>query len=95
MPGEGNTTMTTERFEVTREIAAPPATVFALLCDPRGHVAIDSSGMLQSAHGEDVYKRQSDWFRHHRHSCPHPPTDATATHGAEGEDPTTGVIATD
>jgi len=46
--------MTTERFEVRREIAAPPAKVFALLCDPAGHVSIDSSGMLQSADGEQV-----------------------------------------
>jgi hypothetical protein len=46
--------MTTERFEVRRDIAAPPSTVFALLCDPQGHVAIDSSGMLQSAEGEPV-----------------------------------------
>jgi hypothetical protein len=46
--------MTAERFEVQREIAAPPAKVFALLCDPRGHVAIDSSGMLQSAEGSPV-----------------------------------------
>jgi hypothetical protein len=44
----------TERFEVQRQIAAPPAKVFAVLCDPRGHVAIDSSGMLQSADGEPV-----------------------------------------
>jgi uncharacterized protein YndB with AHSA1/START domain len=43
--------MTTERFEVSRQVAAPPATVFALLCRPDGHVAIDSSGMLQSAEG--------------------------------------------
>jgi hypothetical protein len=48
--------MTTERFEVVREIAAKPAAVFALLCDPQGHVAIDSSGMLQSAAGESVTK---------------------------------------
>jgi hypothetical protein len=46
--------MTTERFEVGREIAAAPSAVFALLCDPRGHVAIDSSGMLQSADGDPV-----------------------------------------
>jgi hypothetical protein len=44
----------TERFEVQRQIAAPPADVFAVLCDPRGHVAIDSTGMLQSAEGEPV-----------------------------------------
>ena len=44
----------TERFEVQRQIAASPAKVFALLCDPAGHVAIDSSGMLQSAEGSPV-----------------------------------------
>lgn len=46
--------MSNERFEVTRRIAAPADKVFALLCDPQGHVAIDSSGMLQSAEGEPV-----------------------------------------
>lgn len=44
--------MTTERFEVQRQIAASPEKVFALLCEPAGHVAIDSSGMLQSAEGK-------------------------------------------
>ena len=44
----------TERFEVQRQVAASPAQVFALLCDPKGHVAIDSSGMLQSADGSPV-----------------------------------------
>ena len=43
--------MTTERFEVQRTIAAD-ATIFAVLRDPKGHVAIDSSGMLQSSTGE-------------------------------------------
>lgn len=43
-----------ERFEVTRRIAAPPSKVFSLLCDPAGHAAIDSTGMLQSAEGEPV-----------------------------------------
>ena len=46
--------MTTERLEVQRTVAADPATIFQLLCDPRGHVAIDSSGMLMSATGEPV-----------------------------------------
>ena len=32
--------------------AADPATIFRVLCDPQGHVTIDSSGMLQSATGE-------------------------------------------
>jgi len=46
--------MTTERFEVDRTIAADPATIFAILCDPQGHVTIDSSGMLMDATGEPV-----------------------------------------
>jgi hypothetical protein len=44
----------TERIEVQRRIAAPPADIFAILCDPDGHVAIDSSGMLQDAEGNPV-----------------------------------------
>jgi hypothetical protein len=48
--------MTTERFEVSREVSATPSRVFALLCNPKGHVTIDSSGMLQSADGESVRK---------------------------------------
>lgn len=46
--------MTTERIEVQRTIAADPAAVFRVLCDPRGHVSIDSSGMLMDATGEPV-----------------------------------------
>jgi hypothetical protein len=43
-----------ERMQVQRTIGADPAAVFAVLRDPKGHVAIDSSGMLQSASGEPV-----------------------------------------
>src|SRR5215470_3094536 len=43
-----------ERFEIQRTIAAPAPDIFAVLCDPHGHVAIDSSGMLQAAEGEPV-----------------------------------------
>ena len=46
--------MTTQRIEVPRTIGAPPEAIFAVLCDPQGHVAIDSSGMLMSAAGEPV-----------------------------------------
>jgi hypothetical protein len=46
--------VTSERFEVQRIVAAEPATIFRLLCDPKGHVAIDSSGMLMDATGEPV-----------------------------------------
>jgi hypothetical protein len=46
--------MTSDRIEVQRTIEADPAAIFAVLRDPQGHVAIDSSGMLQSADGEPV-----------------------------------------
>jgi hypothetical protein len=46
--------MTDERIEVERTIAADPATIFTILSDPEGHVAIDSSGMLMSATGKPV-----------------------------------------
>jgi hypothetical protein len=46
--------MTADRFEVQRLIAAEPSIIFQVLCDPRGHVMIDSSGMLMSATGEPV-----------------------------------------
>jgi hypothetical protein len=46
--------MTVDRIEVQRRIAADPSTIFALLRDPAGHVAIDSSGMLISATGDPV-----------------------------------------
>jgi hypothetical protein len=44
----------TERIETERTIAAPAPDIFAVLCDPQGHVAIDSSGMLQDADGDPV-----------------------------------------
>jgi polyketide cyclase/dehydrase/lipid transport protein len=44
----------TERIEVQRTITAPAADIFAVLCDPQGHVAIDASGMLQDADGDPV-----------------------------------------
>jgi hypothetical protein len=44
----------TERLEVQRAIAATPAEIFKVVADPRGHVAIDASGMLMSATGEAV-----------------------------------------
>ncbi|OBG71459.1 MULTISPECIES: SRPBCC family protein [unclassified Mycobacterium] len=44
----------TDRIEIDRTIAAPAAAVFAVLCDPQGHVAIDASGMLQDADGDPV-----------------------------------------
>ena len=46
--------MSQSRLEVQRTVAAEPAAIFALLSDPKGHVAIDSSGMLMSANGDPV-----------------------------------------
>ena len=48
--------MATERLEVPRTIAADPASIFKVLSDPHGHVAIDSSGMLLDATGDPVTK---------------------------------------
>ncbi len=56
--------MTTERIEVQRTIDADPATIFAVLSDPQGHVAIDSSGTLQSAEGEPVTKAGDSFVVH-------------------------------
>jgi hypothetical protein len=43
-----------ERLEVQRAVAASAEEIFAVLTDPRGHVAIDSSGMLMAASGDLV-----------------------------------------
>ncbi|WP_245996986.1 SRPBCC family protein [Nocardia pseudobrasiliensis] len=48
-------------MEVSRVIPAPPAAVFAILTDPKGHVDIDASGMLMSAEGQPV-ERAGDRF---------------------------------
>ena len=48
--------MSTERIEVDRVIHASPADIFQVIQDPKGHVAIDSSGMLMGATGEPATK---------------------------------------
>lgn len=40
------------RFEVERTIPVDPRTIFEIVRDPHGHVAIDASGMLMDATGE-------------------------------------------
>jgi hypothetical protein len=50
-----------ERIEVQRTIDAEPSVIFQVLCDPQGHVAIDSTGMLMDATGEPV-KAAGDTF---------------------------------
>ena len=44
--------MSEDRISATRRIAASAADIFAIVSDPKGHVAIDSSGMLQSFKGQ-------------------------------------------
>jgi hypothetical protein len=46
--------VTAERIEVQRTIDAEPPAIFRVLCDPQGHVAIDSTGMLMDAEGKPV-----------------------------------------
>jgi hypothetical protein len=53
--------MADERLEVQRVIPAEPSAIFKMLCDPQGHVAIDSSGMLMAAEGDSV-KAEGDTF---------------------------------
>src|SRR5215470_9900981 len=50
-----------ERLEVQRAVAASAGEIFAVLTDPRGHVAIDSSGMLMGASG-DIVAEVGDTF---------------------------------
>src|ERR1700761_7507173 len=54
----------TERTETHRTIAAPAPEIFAVLCDPHGHVAIDSSGMLQDADGDPVTAAGDSFVAH-------------------------------
>ena len=56
--------MTSERIEVQRVIPAEAAAIFAILRDPQGHVAIDSSGMLQSADGDRVHAAGDSFVVH-------------------------------
>ena len=53
--------MAEERIEESRTIPAPRETIFRVLCDPQGHVDIDSSGMLMDATG-DVVRAAGDKF---------------------------------
>ena len=41
--------MSTERVSATRRIAASASTLYAIVSDPNGHIAIDGSGMLEAA----------------------------------------------
>jgi hypothetical protein len=56
--------MADERIEVQRTIAAEPGAIFAVLSDPKGHVKIDSSGMLMSASGQTVTEVGDEFVVH-------------------------------
>jgi hypothetical protein len=56
--------MTSERFEIKRQIAATPGKIFEIISSPSGQVAIDASGMLQSADGPPVEKVGDEFVVH-------------------------------
>ena len=51
-----DTVFLSDRIEVTRPIPAPPSVIFDIVRSPAGHVAIDTSGMLQDFTGEPAEK---------------------------------------
>ncbi len=53
-----------ERMEVARTIPAEPGRIFALLSDPKGHVTIDSSGMLIDSTGVPATKVGDEFVIH-------------------------------
>ena len=53
-----------ERMAVERTIPADATTIFDVLRDPQGHVAIDSSGMLMDATGEPATKAGDSFVVH-------------------------------
>lgn len=55
-------TIEPERVELTRRISAPASDIFTVITDPRGHVAIDGSGMLVAAPDVRVITGVGDTF---------------------------------
>ncbi len=55
---------TVERMEVARTIPVDSSRIFALLSDPKGHVAIDSSGMLMDSTGVPAAKVGDEFVIH-------------------------------
>ncbi|AKU18501.1 SRPBCC family protein [Luteipulveratus mongoliensis] len=64
MTEQSTLALATERLEAQRTIPADPSDIFAVLTDPQGHVAIDSSGMLQSADGNRVEQAGDEFVVH-------------------------------
>ena len=53
-----------ERMEVARTIPVAAERIFALLSDPKGHVTIDSSGMLMDSAGVPATKVGDEFVIH-------------------------------
>jgi hypothetical protein len=51
-----------ERVELTRRISASAASIFTVITDPGGHVAIDGSGMLTAAPDARIITGVGDTF---------------------------------
>ena len=51
-----------QRISVTRQVAAPASRIFAVLSHPKGHVAIDGSGMLMAAPNAQPLRAVGDTF---------------------------------
>ena len=51
-----------ERVELTRRIPASASRIFGVITDPRGHVAIDGSGMLVAAPDARIITAVGDTF---------------------------------
>ncbi len=62
--------MSAERVSVTRRIAAPAATIYAIVSDPAGHVKIDGSGMLDAAADAPALTAVGDTFDIHMDRTP-------------------------
>jgi hypothetical protein len=64
MPVMTETTDAIERMEVARPIQADAHTIFEVVRSPAGHVAIDSSGMLQDFTGQPAAKVGDEFTIH-------------------------------
>ena len=60
--GEGMDLDERVQVSVSRLIAARAAKIFQVLADPANHPAVDGSGMLRAAPGQDMPRRVGDTF---------------------------------
>lgn len=62
--------VTSGRIEAQQLVKASPARIFALLCEPKTHVAIDVSGILSAADGTTVQALGDEFVLHMDPSAP-------------------------